>query len=325
LIDANNVEDCASKDPCPASGTLVQNQPTDCRTPFTEYRSYHDGNCGTYEIVYSLNSATCGYVDTATLEQAIIDGDTTITQKELDLAEAYDPNDAPAVNTHLRFECYGADYYEILADGNWGESAVLIEANSSFYCDYHEEKDTVVIQTFHDLDADDDDDGDLDPPRSQNNDSLGYISAVFSYAFGRPPTASERDEIEAYAEHTGLTVQDFLDAETSTESITADGGIRGDIIPSEYNEAAAKVGHFVKDMVNEGIARGIGADSDASITNYINEKGTMPGGVSPGVFIGVQAAVAIANVESLEGGGWAQKAVEVTLNNSVNSGSVTGE
>jgi len=324
LIDANNVEDCASKDPCPASGTLVQNQPTDCRTPFTEYRSYHDGNCGTYEIVYSLNSATCGYVDTATLEQAIVDGDTTITQKELDLAEAYDPNDAPAVNTHLRFECYGADYYEILADGNWGESAVLIEANSSFYCDYHEEKNTVVIQTFHDLDADDDDDGDLDPPRSQNNDSLGYASAVFAYAFGRPPTASERDEIEAYAEHKGLTVQDFIDAETSAESITADG-LRGDIIPSEYNEAAAKVGHFFKDMVNEGIARGIGADSDASITNYINEKGTMPGGVTPGVFIGVQAAVAIANADTLEGGGWAQKAVEVTLNNSINSGSITGE
>ena len=321
LIDANNVEDCQSRDPCPVSGTLVSGQATDCRLPFTEYRSYHDGNCGTYEIVYALNSADCGYVDTATLEQAIVDGDTTITQKELDLAEAYDPNDAPALNTHLRFECYGADYYEILADGNWGESAVLIEANSSYYCDYHEEKDTVVIYTFHDLDEDDDDDGDLDPPRSQNNDTLGYMGAVFSYAFGRPPTESEREEIEAYAEHKGLTVQDFIDAETSTEPL-AGGGIDGSIVPSEYNEAAAKVGHFVQDMVNEGIARGIGADSDASITNYMNEKGTMPGGVSPGVFIGVQAAVAIANSDQLNPNGWAQKAVDVTLQNSIDNGTV---
>lgn len=313
LIEANNVEECGFvTGGYPAAGTPTGD--IECGQPgFIKSVVYHDGIGGTYKVVEEVGSEYCGFVDYETL---VASGDSTLTNEEFVLAQTYDPLDAPAAGTHNRYECRGYDYYEILADGNWGESATLIEANSEFYCSYETPKDTVYVGTFYDLEPDDDDDGDLDPPRAQIVDTVGYINGVFNHAFGRNMTESEREEASAYFDANGITADTLANATTSGSNIH-DGYVDGGQIPDAFNADAEKVGLAVKTMIEVGVARGYGADSDASVTNFISK---VPGSTTEGIATSL-AIQAVTYATQLDNPGiedsWAKDAVEGLINNTV--------
>lgn len=318
LIQANNVEDCKYVNH-PAAGVPTGN--TECFQPgYIKYVEYHDGVGGTYKNVEEYGSAECGYV--SPVEIAVLEAaGTVVTQEEKDLAEIYDPTDPIAAGTHNRYECRGYDYYEMIADGNWGETAVLIEANSEYYCNYTVPKDTIYIETFVDLDADDDDDGDLDPPRAQVVDTLGFINGIFNYAFGSNMTESDRVEADAYLASKGITADTLANATTSGSNIV-DGYIDADQVPSAYNEDAEKLGLAIKTMIEVGVARGYGADSDASVTNYLNTvEGSTVETISNQIAIqAVTAATQIDNPAIDES--WAKEAVRLLINNTTEGGSL---
>lgn len=318
LIEANNVEDCKYVTH-PAAGTPTGN--TECFQPgYIKYVEYHDGVGGTYKNVEEYGSAECGYISPA--EIAVIEAaGTPVTQEEKDLAETYDPTDPIAAGTHNRYECRGFDYYEMIADGNWGETAVLIEADSEYYCNYTVPKDTIYIETFVDLDPDDDDDGDLDPPRAQVVDTLGYINGIFNYAFGSNMTESDRVEAEAYLAAEGITAETLANATTSGSNIV-DGYIDATQVPDAYNADAEKLGLAVKTMIEVGVARGYGSDSDASVTNYLNTvEGSTVENISNQIAIqAVTAATQIDNPAIDES--WAKEAVRLLINNTEEGGSL---
>lgn len=318
LIQANNVEDCKYVNH-PAAGVPTGN--TECFQPgYIKYVEYHDGVGGTYKNVEEYGSAECGYV--SPVEIAVLEAaGTVVTQEEKDLAEIYDPTDPIAAGTHNRYECRGYDYYEMIADGNWGETAVLIEANSEYYCNYTVPKDTIYIETFVDLDPDDDDDGDLDPPRAQVVDTLGFINGIFNYAFGSNMTESDRVEADAYLASKGITADTLANATTSGSNIV-DGYIDADQVPSAYNEDAEKLGLAIKTMIEVGVARGYGADSDASVTNYLNTvEGSTVETISNQIAIqAVTAATQIDNPAIDES--WAKEAVRLLINNTTEGGSL---
>jgi hypothetical protein len=318
LIEANNVEDCKYVNH-PAAGVPTGN--TECFQPgYIKYVEYHDGVGGTYKNVEEYGSAECGYV--SPVEIVVLEAaGTVVTQEEKDLAEIYDPTDPIAAGTHNRYECRGYDYYEMIADGNWGESAVLIEANSEYYCNYTVPKDTIYIETFVDLVPDDDDDGDLDPPRAQVVDTLGFINGIFNYAFGSNMTASDRVEADAYLAAQGITADTLANATTSGSNIV-DGYIDADQVPSAYNEDAEKLGLAIKTMIEVGVARGYGEDSDASVTNYLNTvEGSTVETISNQIAIqAVTAATQIDNPAIDES--WAKEAVRLLINNTTEGGSL---
>jgi hypothetical protein len=318
LIQANNVEDCKYVNH-PAAGVPTGN--TECFQPgYIKYVEYHDGVGGTYKNVEEYGSAECGYV--SPVEIAVLEAaGTVVTQEEKDLAEIYDPTDPIAAGTHNRYECRGYDYYEMIADGNWGETAVLIEANSEYYCNYTVPKDTIYIETFVDLDPDDDDDGDLDPPRAQVVDTLGFINGIFNYAFGSNMTESDRVEADAYLASKGITADTLANATTSGSNIV-DGYIDADQVPSAYNEDAEKLGLAIKTMIEVGVARGYGEDSDASVTNYLNTvEGSTVETISNQIAIqAVTAATQIDNPAIDES--WAKEAVRLLINNTTEGGSL---
>ena len=318
LIEANNVEDCKYIIHT-AYGVPTGN--TECFQPgFIKYVEYHDGVGGTYKNVEEYGSAECGYVTPAAIVVAEAAGE-VVTQEEKDLAETYDPTDPIAAGTHNRYECRGVDYYEMIADGNWGETAVLIEANSEFYCNYTVPKDTIFIETFVDLDPDDDDDGDLDPPRAQVVDTVGFIGGVFNYAFGRNLTEAERGEAQAYFDANGITADTLANATTSGSNIT-NGYIDADVVPDAYNADAEKVALAVKTMIEVGVARGYGNDSDASVTNYLNTvEGANVETLSNQIAIqAITAATHIDNPAIDES--WAKEAVRLLINNTETGGSL---
>ena len=324
LIQANNVEDCQYILHT-AYGVPTGN--TNCVQPgFIKYVEYHDGVGGTYTNVEEYGSVECGYVTPAEIVVAVAAG-VVVTQAEIDLAETYDPGDAIAAGTHNRYECRGYDYYEMIADGNWGESAVLIEANSEFYCAYTVPPSTIYIATFHDLDADDDDDGDLDPPRAQVVDTVGYINGVFNYAFGSNMTEENRVEAQAYMDANGITAATLANSQTSNSNIH-DGYIDGNIVPDSYNEDAEKIGLMIKTMIEVGVARGYGEDSDASVTNWlageaIGDDGKKFTTEDLATNIAITATTAISNIDDPGlADSWAIDAVKLLLNNTTNSGSL---
>ena len=318
LIEANNVEDCKYILHT-AYGVPTGN--TECYQPgFIKYVEYHDGLGGTYKNIEEYGSVECGYVTPAVIAAAEAEGE-VVTQEEKDLAETYDPADPIAAGTHNRYECRGVDYYEMIADGNWGETAVLIEANSEFYCNYTVPKDTIFIETFVDLDPDDDDDGDLDPPRAQVVDTVGFIGGVFNYAFGRNLTEAERGEAQAYFDANGITADTLANATTSGSNIT-NGYIDADVVPDAYNADAEKVALAVKTMIEVGVARGYGSDSDASVTNYLNTvEGANVETLSNQIAIqAITAATHIDNPAIDES--WAKEAVRLLINNTETGGSL---
>lgn len=318
LIEANNVEDCKYILHT-ASGVPTGN--TECYQPgFIKYVEYHDGLGGTYKVVEEYGSVECGYVTPAAIVIAEAAGE-VVTQEEKDLAETYDPADPIAAGTHNRYECRGVDYYEMIADGNWGETAVLIEANSEFYCNYTTPKDTIFIETFVDLVPDDDDDGDLDPPRAQVVDTVGFIGGVFNYAFGRNLTEAERGEAQAYFDANGITSDTLANATTSGSNIT-NGYIDADVVPDAYNADAEKIALAVKTMIEVGVARGYGSDSDASVTNYLN---TVEGANVETLSnqIAIQAITAATNIDNPAiDESWAKEAVRALINNTETGGSL---
>jgi len=318
LIEANNVEDCKYVTH-PAAGVPTGN--TECFQPgFIKYVEYHDGVGGTYKNVEEYGSAECGYVTPAEIVVLEAAGE-TVTQEEKDLAEIYDPTDPIAAGTHNRYECRGYDYYEMIADGNWGETAVLIESDSEYYCNYTVPKDTIYIATFVDLDPDDDDDGDLDPPRAQVVDTVGFIGGVFNYAFGRNLTEAERGEAQAYFDANGITADTLANATTSGSNIT-NGYIQGDVVPDAYNADAEKIALAVKTMIEVGVARGYGNDSDASVTNYLN---TVEGAnvETLSTQIAIQAITAATNIDNPAiDESWAKEAVRLLINNTETGGSL---
>ena len=313
LTQAQIEAQCPPATVYPTKGTYLG---FECNQPgFIKVNYYADGNGGQYEVTEGAGHVDCGYVPITVLQTQIDAGDTTITQAELDLAETYDPNDAPAAGTHIRYGCQGYDYYEYIADGSWGETDSLIEGDSEFYCGKPVLND-VLIYTFHDLDADDDDDGDLDPPRAQIVDSIGIIGGIFNFATGRNMTADEREEATAYLDAVGVTNADFEAALSDGNNIFADGGVDAFSNPTGMNDSAKKVYEVIKVLGNTVTARGIGADSDASITNYMEEIGTGQSGLSAGDILANQAIGALTAVNSNDPrveGKWGANAIEQLL------------
>ena len=313
LTQAQIEEMCPPAIVYPTKGTYLG---FECNQPgFVKVNYYADGNGGQYEVTEGSGHVDCGYVAPSVLQDQIDAGDTTITQAELDLAETYDPLDAPAAGTHIRYGCQGYDYYEYIADGNWSETASLVESDSEFYCGKPVLND-VYIATFNDLDPDDDDDGDLDPPRAQIVDSLGIVGGIFNFATGRNMTAAEREEAEAYLDAVGVTNADFEAALADNNNLFAEGGVDAFTEPTGMNDSAKKVYEVIKVLGNTVQARSIGADSDASLTNYMEEVGTGGSGLSAGQILANQAIGAISGVNSDDArieGSWGANAIEQLL------------
>jgi hypothetical protein len=134
-------------------------------------------------------------------------------------------------------------------------------------------------------------------------------------------TASDRVEADAYLAAQGITADTLANATTSGSNIV-DGYIDADQVPSAYNEDAEKLGLAIKTMIEVGVARGYGEDSDASVTNYLNTvEGSTVETISNQIAIqAVTAATQIDNPAIDES--WAKEAVRLLINNTTEGGSL---
>jgi hypothetical protein len=155
-------------------------------------------------------------------------------------------------------------------------------------------------------------------------DTVGYINGIFNYAFGSNMTEENRAEAQAYMDANGITAATLSNSQTSNSNIH-DGYIDGSIVPDSYNDDAEKIGLMVKTMIEVGVARGYGEDSDASVTNWLATEGA-GGGMSVedlATNIAITAVTAASNINDAGlDDSWATEAVKLLLNNTTNSGSL---